>query len=376
MSTVILGCDKNGSGDSKWQNTIAKALEKQGHSVHKLDIVSYAFADYSYNSKAKGKIGVYIMADSLVSVADLAFGSTHFKYGYFVIRGDLGRSKMDSRSDFEKNPIGRDSDCTSVCDKIAGKTYPQMNEICKKKCHIVFGTTPQEGADELIKAMGGKTSSKSNSSNSSSTGSSIKESLKKAVSGWDGDVEVRVVEDTVYVNKIKDPTKTKLVINEFENVQYDSVTVTDINPQTTNKLTMNYKGYELTLQDDLLIKRFGENAETIEVDKFVKNYNDAVAFLQRAWNKIRRDDGRQVELKVNGDSKWKTGVWARVYLPSFYIDDYMYITRMSADEDGTSNWSTGLTLVDYPPSFGTFEEESTEENENTDEASIDEGATE
>lgn len=366
MSTVILGCDRNGGNDSNWQNTVAKALEKQGHNVTKLSINPGPFANYSYSSKAKGKIGVYIMADSLVSVADLAFGSTHFKYAYFIIRGDLGRPKMDSRSDFENNPIGRDSDCTSICNKIAGKTYPQMNEICKKKCQIVFGTSPKEGADELIKAMGGKTSSsKSKSGNSASTGSSIKEALKKAVSGWDGDVEVRVEKDTVYVNKIKDPTKTKLVINEFENVQYDSVTVTDINPQTTNKLTLNYKGYELTLQDDLLIKRFGENAETIEVDKFVKNYNDAVAFLQRAWNKIRRDDGRQVELKVKGDSKWKTGLWARVYLPSFYIDDYMYITRMSADEDGTSNWSTSLTLVDYPPSFGTFEEEeeSTEEKD-------------
>ena len=39
----------------------------------------------------------------------------------------------------------------------------------------------------------------------------------------------------------------------------------------------------------------------------------------------------------------------------FFIDDYMYITRLSADEDGTGNWVTSLTLVDYPPSFGTFE---------------------
>ena len=49
------------------------------------------------------------------------------------------------------------------------------------------------------------------------------------------------------------------------------------------------------------------------------------------------------------------------------IDDYMYISRASADEDGSSNWLTGLTLVDYPPSFGTFEEEeeTSEEEEDT-----------
>ena len=50
----------------------------------------------------------------------------------------------------------------------------------------------------------------------------------------------------------------------------------------------------------------------------------------------------------------------------------MYITRMSADEDGSTPWITGLTLVDYPPSFGTYtgEEETTEDSE--EETTIDE----
>lgn len=376
LSTVILGCDINNGNDSKFQNTVASALEKQGHTVEKLTIGPNYFASYSYSSKAKGKIGIFLIAAGLTALCDLYDGNTNFKYAYFGIRGDIGNG-IASMNDFKTKGIHKDhhGDCISKsCNPFNGKTFPQINEITKAKCQAVYGGTPQEMADNLIKAMGGKTDSSSN--NSASAGSSIKDALKKAVSGWDGDVEIRVEKDTVYVNKIKDPTKTKLVINEFENAQYDSITVTDINPQTTNKLTVNYKGYELTLQDDLLIKRFGENSETIEVDEFVKTYDDAVSFLQRAWNKIRRDDGRQVELKVKGDIQWKTGVWARVYLPSFYIDDYMYITRMSADEDGTSNWSTGLTLVDYPPSFGTFEEESTEETEDSDEASIDEEATE
>ena len=47
----------------------------------------------------------------------------------------------------------------------------------------------------------------------------------------------------------------------------------------------------------------------------------------------------------------------------------MYITRMSADEDGSTPWITGLTLVDYPPSFGTFEEETSTEEETTEEDS-------
>ena len=377
MSTVILGCDINNGNDSNFQNTVASALEKQGHTVEKLTIGPNYFASYSYSSQAKGKIGIFLIAAGLTALCDLYDGNTNFKYAYFGIRGDIGNG-IASMNDFKSKGIHKDhhGDCISKsCNTFNGKTFPEINEITKTKCQAVYGGTPDEMAENLIKAMGGKTDS---SSTNTSAGSTIKESLKKAVSGWDGDVEIRIENDTVYVNKIKDPTKTKLVINEFENAQYDSITVTDINPQTTNKLTVNYKGYELTLQDDLLIKRFGENSETMEVDEFVKTYDDAVSFLQRAWNKIRRDDGRQVELKVKGDIQWKTGVWARVYLPSFYIDDYMYVTRMSADEDGTSNWSTGLTLVDYPPSFGTYEEESTEEEdtEDTDETTVDEEATE
>ena len=257
MSTVVLGCDRNQGNDSEWQNTVAKALEKEGHTVEKLSIAPGPFASYSYGENGEnphGKIGVYIMADSLVSVADLGLGNTGFKYAYFIIRGDLeDRPRMDSWADFNNNPIGRDSDCTSICDKIAGKTYPQMNEMpdVKAKCQVTFGLNPTEGANNLIKLMGGEGTSES-SEKKSSTGSTIKEALKKAIGPWDGDVEVNLIGDTVYVNKIKDPSKTKLLLNEYTNVLYDSVTVTDVNPTTINVLTCEYKGYLLTLKDDAL----------------------------------------------------------------------------------------------------------------------------
>ena len=83
---------------------------------------------------------------------------------------------------------------------------------------------------------------------------------------------------------------------------------------------------------------------------------EALEFAKTEWNKIRRDDGRQVECKVQGSLSYKPGLWARVFLPSYFIDDYMYITKVSNEEDGTNNWTTNLTLVDYPPSFGVPEE--------------------
>ena len=185
------------------------------------------------------------------------------------------------------------------------------------------------------------------------------------MSKWDGDVEIRLEEDTVYVNKIPDPTTAKITIDEFNNAFYDSITVTDINSETTNKLVLKFKDYELTIKDDTLIKRFGEKKDTCKVTDDVKTLKDAKAFLNREWNKIRRDDGRQVELKVNGDPKWKTGMWVRVYLPSYFIDDYMYISKCSNDEDVGYIWNIIITLVDYPHRFGAYVEETTEDTEST-----------
>ena len=366
MSTVVVGCDVNNSRDHEVQNTVCKALEKAGHKVEKLPVDSNEFATYDWGERGRnprGKIGVYIIADGIFSIADRYNNSGGLKYAYFIIRGDLGRSRMKTRKDFETRPIGADGDCTGICNKLRGKSFVEINKIVKKKCWVVFGRNGKEMASELIKAMGGDTStssssSKSKSKSTGSTGSTIKEALKKAVSKWDGEVEINLRGDTVYVNKIKDPTSTKLVLNEYDNIIYDSISATDVIPTTVNTLILNYKSYELKLTDNTLIKRFGVVKQTIKAPNTVKSLDDAKKYLNREWNKIRRNNGRQVELKVNGDMKWQTGKWVRTFIPSLFIDDYMYISKTSHEEDGTSNWTVSLTLVDYPPSFGAAEKES------------------
>lgn len=360
LSYVVVGCDVNQGNDSTVQNTVAKALEKQGHTVEKLAIKPGPFGVYDWGEQGKnprGKIGVYIIADGIYSIADRYNNPGGFKYVYFIIRGDLeDRPRMKTRKDFETRPIGADPDCKGICEKLRGKTFVEMNKIVKKKCTILFGRNAQEMADELIKAMGGETSdSSSKKKNDSSTGSTIKEALKKAVKKWDGEVEIRLVGDTVHVNRIPDPNSTSLVLNENDNIIYDSITVTDVAPDTVNTLTLTYKGYELKLTDQSLINRFGEISKTIKAPSTIKSLKDAKNYLNREWNKIRRADGRQVELKVQGDPKWTTGKWVHVFLPSFFINDYMYITKTSSDEDGTGNWAINLCLVDYPPSFSTEE---------------------
>ena len=351
MSTIVLGCDTNNSNDSKFQNTVAKILTKQGHTVEKLSIGPTPFGSIGYKSKVKGKIGVYIMAASLTSVADLSSSGWQFKYTYFIIRGDIEGGRIKSTDDFNSKAIHKDpeGDCkAAACNRWNGKTYPEINKEIKSKGMVIFGgKTGEEIANSLVKAMGGDTS---DSSSKSTSVSSIKEALTDVLYGWDGEAECYVRDDTVYIHKIPSPSDAKLSLIEGDNIDKDSVSVTDYNPSTVNILTTQFNDYELTIQDDHLIKRFGKISSSVAMDKEIKKLKDAKKFLQREWNKLKRDNGHVLELKTYGHSQWKVGEWCRVYLPSFNIDDYMYITKVSQDDSG--EWNCNITLVDYPPGFG------------------------
>ena len=78
MANIILGCDDNGVNDSGCQNTVKRVLEQNGHVVQNLPIAPGPFANYSYSSAAKGKIGIYLIAAGTNSISDLYYGNTFF----------------------------------------------------------------------------------------------------------------------------------------------------------------------------------------------------------------------------------------------------------------------------------------------------------
>ena len=105
----------------------------------------------------------------------------------------------------------------------------------------------------------------------------------------------------------------------------------------------------------------------------ITNYEEALNFANREWNKIKRNNGRVLECQVQGSSNWRTGEWCKVYLPSFDIDGYMYIIRVSQSSEG-GDWNTNLSLVDYPPGWG--KEDLTEDNNNEDDSNSEENSDE
>lgn len=172
--TIVLGCDSNGVNDSQCQQTVADALQQAGYTVENLGIAPGPFADYSYSDKAKGKIGVYLMAASLVSFLDA--GAANFDYNVFGIRGDVSDWGKENGFNTKGVPKDHHGDCTMPeCDKYQGKTYPELNEIYKGKCVAVPGETPEVLAQNIIAALGGEYNGTSGAVVSSGGGAQIKD---------------------------------------------------------------------------------------------------------------------------------------------------------------------------------------------------------
>ena len=143
---IILGCDANTDNDANVQNTIARKLEENGYNVEKLAIGPNYFASTDYSSKAKGKIGIYLIASGIFSIADASYGSGQFDNYIFGIRGDFG-DKGATNFDL---PIKADADCTSICDKLNGKTFNQMNSMLQPYVSICGGADANELANNIL----------------------------------------------------------------------------------------------------------------------------------------------------------------------------------------------------------------------------------
>ena len=406
--TVVVGCDINSGQDSAFQNAVCEKLESAGYTVEKLAIAPNPFAAYSYSGNAQGKYGVYIIAAGTFSIADYHYGANKnknsFKMAVFPIRTDLN-SKLQG-DNWDEFPIGADADYRGLPRDIVGKTFKQMNEMLKEDVRIVRGNTPEEMAKNVLSALGGKVSD----DNEGSSASSIKDAIKEVMSAWDGEVECYVRDMKMYIHRIKLPEQDcDLLLSEGVNIESRSINIKDYCPNNTNKLVVHWNGGDdIIIQDNTRIERFGEKVLELDAVKRVlaesdtkstttsddsstdsetetsdkgyeevpaETYEEALEFAELEWNKCKREDCHEIELSTTGGDEWQTGRWVRVYIPSFNIDGYYYISRASQN-DSTNEWKSSLTLVEYPPGFGeeqeeTEEEETEEEDTDTSEDSED-----
>lgn len=241
--------------------------------------------------------------------------------------------------------------------------------------------------------------------NTEDTASTYKDMILDLIKPWDGDVEVKILGDTCYINKVKDTDEAIISVIEGVNLISDSITIKDFNPDTPNYLVVTYGTDNekcIKIKDGKLYERFGEkkqvtpavtevttySTETVSSDTSstdtssdsgtetktvskteeipITNYDDALKFAKNEWGKLRRKDGHSIECKIFGLIQTKHATWAKVFIPSFDETSFMYITKLDNSLSSGDEWITSLTLADYPPSLSSGESNDPNKSDDTD----------
>lgn len=177
--TVVVACDINSELDGEVLGTTCATLEAAGYDVINLGIGPGQFSAYDYYGASSGKVGVYLMAGSTVSIADAIDGSGNFDYYVFGLRGDLG---LRSTTEFDTKPWGADDDCTSICDRWVGHTGAEIAQMARDsgKGDVVVGNTPQEIANNVLAAVNGENGGGTSTTTTTTEKINVAETYKKA----------------------------------------------------------------------------------------------------------------------------------------------------------------------------------------------------
>lgn len=157
--------------------------------------------------------------------------------------------------------------CDADYSCIEGKEH-----ISGSKYQLKIVTNPVESSKEEAYKLkqGGVADSGSTSSSSggSSTPSSYGDMILDLIKPLDGEVMALQYENKVKVCRIPNPCKAKLWATEGLNIVDDSVSVADVNPETTNVLYVKWSDGLIIVRIPELIERFGEKEEIIKAVKY------------------------------------------------------------------------------------------------------------
>lgn len=314
---VVLGCDRNGNDDSNYQSTVAGIIEQAGYTVEKLAIEPNAFASYSYDSsKAKGKIGIYLIAAGTFSIGDATYGNTSFDYNYFGIRPEC--SPNWEVEDFDTKPIGSDADTRGgVTDKIAGKTFKEINDIVKERSMVVTGKDATEMGNNLVAAMGGQAQGGQSATGGGAVSIPDKTfyGLIKQIMGAVDAVFV-IANNMAYLLSFKDVYEYRNQFDEFipiietKDVLRDSLVKNWSTDGYYNAVEVSYADGIIKYQNDVLVKQYGENVFYYEFPEDDEETAKAKADALLAAH--IRDYSTNIQLSVFYNENITEGSWVKV----------------------------------------------------------------
>lgn len=314
---VVLGCDRNGNDDSNYQSTVAGIIEQAGYTVEKLAIEPNAFASYSYDSsKAKGKIGIYLIAAGTFSIGDATYGNTSFDYNYFGIRPEC--SPNWEVEDFNTKPIGSDADTRGgVTDKIAGKTFKEINDIVKERSMVVTGKDATEMGNNLVAAMGGQAQGGQSATGGGAVSIPDKTfyGLIKQITGAVDAVFI-IANNMAYLLSFKDVYEYRNQFDEFipiietKDVLRDSLVKNWSTDGYYNAVEVSYADGIIKYQNDVLVKQYGENVFYYEFPEDDEETAKAKADALLAAH--IRDYSTNIQLSVFYNENITEGSWVKV----------------------------------------------------------------
>ena len=314
---VVLGCDRNGNDDSNYQSTVAGIIEQAGYTVEKLAIEPNAFASYSYDSsKAKGKIGIYLIAAGTYSIGDATYGNTSFDYNYFGIRPEC--SPNWEVEDFDTKPIGSDADTRGgVTDKIAGKTFKEINDIVKERSMVVTGKDATEMGNNLVAAMGGQAQGGQSATGGGAVSIPDKTfyGLIKQIMGAVDAVFI-IANNMAYLLSFKDVYEYRNQFDEFipiietKDVLRDSLVKNWSTDGYYNAVEVSYADGIIKYQNDVLVKQYGENVFYYEFPEDDEETAKAKADALLAAH--IRDYSTNIQLSVFYNENITEGSWVKV----------------------------------------------------------------
>lgn len=286
MTDYIVGSDHSGGKDQECINKIIEVLKSNGHNAESIGVNSNLESDIRRNGK--GKTAIFMVNGICIGTFDSHMNvvkSGLCDYVWFAIPQSISPSNdwlSPESCQSKKLPIAHDDNFTPEPRRSELNGKYTLSEYCEEyKDYVGYacGKDCEEAANAIL--SGGTVGSGGSGSDGEGSDGEKKEPspmsyadmIKDLIKVWDGDVEVKIRQNMVFINKVPQP-KPELWIIDGNNVASESAKVTDYNSDTINMLDVNYDNgsKHIIITDEYLINRFGEMNAELKAEKIVTNY--------------------------------------------------------------------------------------------------------
>lgn len=282
MGKYLVGSDNSGGKDQDCVDTVCRVLEEAGKEVLNCGVTPNQEGNFRANGE-KDDIGVFIVngicLGTILSCNEMA-KSGICKQVIIGIPKPLMNEKFRERESLtdESKKLALVNDGTNWPNSYRQYEHKYtVDGICNALEYVsyAYGETCEEVGQNILNGASGTdgTGGGDSSEKSEPTPMSYADMIKDLISVWDGDVECKIRQNKVYINKVPQPNP-ELWIVDGNNVVSGQAKVSDYNSDTINTLDVTYgEDHMITIMDEYLINRFGVVEEEIPAEKIVTDYS-------------------------------------------------------------------------------------------------------